>query len=284
MASLYEIKISAIDHARKTAVLNLRTIHPDAMYFSNNLGFVIRLIHDAAAGDSAIAKSFDAHCLFDDNWLRDNAKGYIARCELNEVRSPDVVQIMNNGKESYWRGDTDHASATMTVHFASPLWMQHLNAGSVWRSTAYPSDVVFADREPVDPANEAPQFSDDHQNSGGWLSVKSETLKNAESSWPETIFIPIYTEKSYRRKSKLAGASLNKAALDALLFQTVFALGRDGFKNFGVLVPQQPDRYGVISFSKGGYAAAYYDTESLLTLGPAEFDMNDGTKAVKFST
>lgn len=282
MASLYNAKVKAIDAENKTVVLDVHTIHPDAMYFSNNLAFALRLIHDAALGDSPIAKSFDVYCLFDNNWLRDNTKGYISKCELNEVRAPEVAEILNNGIGSYWRGETDHASATITVHFTSLLWMKHLNPKSNWKSTAYPADVDFIDRAPIDPSKEISDFSDDYANSGGWLSVKSETLRQAESFWPEEMFIPIYTEKSYRRINKLAGADLNKPTLDALLYKTVFSLGRDGCKNFGVLVPADEERYGIISFCKGGRSAAYYKIQDLLTLGASEFNINDSTKAVRF--
>lgn len=282
MASLYNVKVKSIDVENKIVVLNLETIHPDAMYFSNNLAFALRLIHNAALGDSPIAKNFDVYCLFDKNWLKDNTKGYISKCELNEVRSPEVAEIMNNGQESYWRGESNHASATMTIHFTSHLWMKHLNPKSNWQSTAYPADVDFIDRTPVDPSEDSPDFSDDYLNSGGWILAKSFTLNGSESFWPEEVFIPIYTEKSYRRINKLAGADLNKSTLDALLYKTVFSLGRNGSKNFGILVPSYENRYGIVSFSKGGHSGAYYEIQDLLTLGASEFNINDSTKAIRF--
>ncbi|MFC3157974.1 hypothetical protein SAMN05443633_104317 [Chryseobacterium arachidis] len=282
MASLYNAKVKSIDAENKIVVLDLDTIHPDAMYFSNNLAFALRLIHDAALGDSPIAKSFDAYCLFDKNWLKDNTKGYISKCELDEVRAPEVTEIMNDGKESYWRGETSHAHATMTIHFTSHWWMKHLNPKSNWKCTAYPADVDFIDRAPIDPSHEGSDFSEDYKNSGGWVLVKSDTLRGAESFWTEEMFIPIYTEKSYRRINKLSGADLNKSTLDALLYKTVFSLGRNGFKNFGVFVPADENRYGIISFSKGGYSGAYYEIADLLTLGASEFNINDSTKAVRF--
>ncbi len=283
MAQLYEVKVKAIDFDAKTAVINVETIHPDALFFSDNLAFALRLVYDAAQGDSPIARNFDANCLFDDDWIGKNAKGYITKCELNEVRSSDDPKIKTSGNESYWFGENGHASATMTITFASGLWMKHLNAKSVWRSTAYPADVDFADREPIDPANDKPDFSSDYANSGGWLLVKSAELKESEKSWPNEIFVPIYTEKSYRRATKLAGADLNKQALDDLLFQTVFSLDRNGFKNFGILTPQSDDRYSVISYSKGGYSWSSFGIQDLLTFGPAEFNTNDDAKAERFS-
>ncbi|MFC5875861.1 hypothetical protein ACFP3I_25310 [Chryseobacterium arachidis] len=75
---------------------------------------------------------------------------------------------------------------------------------------------------------------------------------------------------------------MNKSTLDALLYKTVFSLGRNGFKNFGVFVPADENRYGIISFSKGGYSGAYYEIADLLTLGASEFNINDSTKAVRF--
>lgn len=282
MAYLYDVKVKSIDVANKIAILDIDTIHPDAMYFSNNLAFAIRLIRDAALGDSPIAKSFDMNCLFDNNWLKENVRGYITKCELNAVRSSGDTEIKNNGKEAYWRGETDNASATLTVHFASSLWMQHLNTKSNWRSSAYPAAVEFVDRAPIDPSNEMSDFSDDYVNSGGWILVKSETLKNTDSLWPKEVFIPIYTEKSYRRSTKLSGADLNKSTLEELLFKTVFALGRNGIKTFGILVPRGDDYYSVISFSNGGYSESGYKIPDLLTLGASEFNVNDSAKAVRF--
>ncbi|WP_347067627.1 hypothetical protein [Flavobacterium sp. WV_118_3] len=67
MAYLYDVKVKSIDVANKIAILDIDTIHPDAMYFSNNLAFAIRLIRDAALGasefnvnDSAKAVRFGA--------------------------------------------------------------------------------------------------------------------------------------------------------------------------------------------------------------------------------
>ncbi|RZJ70299.1 hypothetical protein [Flavobacterium sp.] len=282
MASLYQVKVKAIDIENKSVLLTIDSIHPDAMYFTDNLAFALRLLHDSATGDSPIAKSFDAHCLFDDNWLTQNTKGYISKSELREVKTPEIETIKTDGKESFWFGETDEASATLFVQFTSNLWLRHLSAGSSWKSTAYPSEVDFLDRAPIDPSTDTSAFSDDYGNSGGWISVKSHTLKPSESSWPDEVFIPIYTEKSYRRISKISGAELTKAKFDELLFKTVFALDRNGFKSFGILVPKD-GRYGILGFSKGGYSGSYFDPADVLTFGAAEFNANDTSKAVKFA-
>ncbi|MFC5875860.1 hypothetical protein ACFP3I_25305 [Chryseobacterium arachidis] len=190
MASLYNAKVKSIDAENKIVVLDLDTIHPDAMYFSNNLAFALRLIHDAALGDSPIAKSFDAYCLFDKNWLKDNTKGYISKCELDEVRAPEVTEIMNDGKESYWRGENKPRPCYNDDSFYKSLVDETPESKVELEMYSLSCRRGFYRSCSIDPSHEGSDFSEDYKNSGGWVLVKSDTLRGAESFWTEEMFYP----------------------------------------------------------------------------------------------
>jgi len=281
MALLYNVKIKTLDLEDKSIVVNIDSIHPDAMYFSNNLAFAIRLIHDAAIGTSPIAKSIDLGSLSNEQWMKQKVKGYISSCELIEVRTPGIAEIKNDGKDSYWYGETDQASATIVIHFTDQIWMQHLSANSNWKSTAYPMEGDFMECAPIGlPSENDSSFSDNYAASGGWITVKSEILDDYNTSWPMLVYIPKYTEKSYRRVNKSAQKDLTQSIMNELLFKTVFVLTKAGFKCFGILVPID-DTYRVVTLSTGGCSFAGFGLSDILTIGTSEFNIDDDTKVIK---
>lgn len=282
MASLYNVKIKSIDTENKSVTLNIETIHPDAMYFSNNLGFAIRLIYDSATGNSAIAKKIDTASLFSKDWMKQNVKGFISGCELIEIKTSGNPQIKTKGSDSYWYDEeAKNASAAIIIHFTNAAWFEHLSNNSIWKSTAYPADVDFIACPVVNPSSVGDLFSDDYENSDGWELVNAETLPNYISSWPKTIHIPKYSEKSYTRTNKLSGKDITPEIINSFLFKTVFVLTRSGFKTFGLLVPQK-ERFGVLRITTTVHSAAFFEIQDILTIGLSEFDLSDSAKATVF--
>lgn len=282
MASLYNVKIRSIDVENKSITVNIEAIHPDAMYFSTNLGFAIRLIHDSATGNSAIAKKIDTASLFSKDWMKQNVKGFISGCELIEIKTSGNPEIKNNGSDSYWFDEeAKNASATLRIQFTNTDWFGHLSNNSMWKSTAYPADVDFIACPAVYPSSAGGLFSDDYDNSGGWELVNAETLPNYISSWPKNIHIPKYSEKSYNRTNKLSGNDITSEIINSWLFKTVFVLRRNGFKTFGLLVPQK-EQFGVLSINTTGHSSSFFEIQDILTIGLSEFDLSDSSKATVF--
>lgn len=282
MASLYNVKIRSIDVENKSITVNIEAIHPDAMYFSTNLGFAIRLIHDSATGNSAIAKKIDTASLFSKDWMKQNVKGFISGCELIEIKTSGNPEIKNNGSDSYWSDEeAKNASATLRIQFTNTAWFEHLSNNSMWKSTAYPADVDFIACPAVHPSSAGGLFSDDYDNSGGWELVNAETLPNYIISWPKNIHIPKYSEKSYNRINKLSGNDITSEIINSWLFKTVFVLRRNGFKTFGLLVPQK-EQFGVLSINTTGHSSSFFEIQDILTIGLSEFDLSDSSKATVF--
>lgn len=268
-------------------MLNVEAIHPDAMYFSDNLGFAIRLIHDSATGSSAIAKKIDTNSLFNKQWMSQYVKGFISGCKLIEVQTSGNPEIKNNGGDSSWYDDeAEDATATLQIQFTNAAWFEHLSNKSTWKSTAYPAeaDVNFMECPPVNPSSEDGEFSDDYKNSGGWVAIKPQIIPDYNeytNSWPEMVYIPKYSQKSYRRANKLTGTDLTPETMNALLYKTVFVLTRLGIKTFGILIPQE-ERYGILRITTTGRGTSFFNISDIFTIGLAEFNIADNTKAITF--
>lgn len=280
MAILYKVSVQSIDLENKTIALELDAVHPDAMYFSDNIGFALRLLHDSAPIDSALAKIVDQGTLRNEEWLKNNAKGIIAQCELMEVRAPEVVPTKNNGKYAYWQGETKQSSASLKITATDKTWIAHLTNQSAWGSTAYDTEVDYQAREPI--ASTSEEFSSDLINSGGWIAIESNTIDGYSAEWPKHIYVPRYSQKSYRRADKISHKDLTRDLMSAMLFKTVFTLDRNGTKSFGILIPAEA-RYGVLLLTSTGKRGNYFDLDHILAIGIAEFNTNDSLKAEVYS-
>ncbi|RZJ74389.1 MAG: hypothetical protein EOO45_08670 [Flavobacterium sp.] len=281
MASLYQVKVISINQEDKSLTLDINSFHPDALYFSDNLGFAMRLLHDSATGTSALGKAIDPACLFNKYWLAQNVKGFISGCELMEVHSADDTEIKYNGKYHYWRAEAGQPGAKVRIKVTDSAWLSHLSANSQWKSSAYDAEVDYVSRETIAPKSEEGVFSQDYQNSGGWIAINPEVLDFDTKSWPKQVYLPKYSVKSYRRADKMTQNDLSPAVIGQLLFKTVFVLTRSGNKAFGLFFPVD-GKFGVMQFLNTGRSGAFFELSEIVTFGVAEFNVNDDTKVIVF--
>ncbi|WP_420571585.1 hypothetical protein [Kordia sp.] len=277
MAILYKVKVDTISIETKTLIVQIESFHPDAMNFSENLGFAMKILYDSAKSKSTLSKFIDHECTMSETWMQNNVKGFISNCKLIEVRTPEIEELMDNGSYLYWFGETNQANAKISITVTNTAWIEHLSIASNWGSTAYDTVVDYKDREPINPVIDANSFSVDYKNSGGWIPVNGQSIKEYSSSWP-VLYMPKYSEKSYRRIRKISYKNLTPKIIEELLFKTVFILERTGNKYFGTLVPYG-ENFGMLYLKSDQEADFYLKYKAdIVTIGIAEFNTNDPAK------
>jgi len=273
MALLYNVKIKNLDRQTKSIIVIIESIHPDALYFSDNLGFAIRLLHDSALGDSPLANAIDDASLFNQDWMQNNVRAFIESCKLLEIIKPSGAAIQHNGSYSFWRGEVSQASAVMQINFTSKKWFDHLNLFSNWKSTAYDLEVDYKPFENIG-NNMSESFSMDYQNSGGWIMMPTEKFPNYTADLPTQVYLPKYSLKSYRKANKIVAKDINSDLISNLLFKTVYILKQNKEQAFGILLPYE-DKFWVMNLRKNGHSGAFFTISELITISEAEFNQND---------
>lgn len=280
MAILYQVSVVSINAKKNTLELLIQSAHPDAMYFSENLGFAIRLLRDSATGSAPIAKAIDNNCLWDEAWMKNNVTGFITECKLLEVRAPEPVVLKHNGAYAYWSGEVKQSSAILSITLTHSAWFAHLSLNASWGSTAYDTEVDYISCKPIAPDIADKGFSQDYSQSGGWVAMNAKTLDGYLKTWPEEIYIHHYSQKSYNRATKISHKELSFELMNELLFKTVFILTRIGTKSFGTLVTHE-NGYGILTVSPSGkVSCGYVNMKEILTIGLAEFDLDDSAKVL----
>lgn len=273
MALLYNVKIKNLDIQTKSIIVIIESIHPDALYFSDNLGFAIRLLHDSALGDSPLANAIDDASLFSQDWMQNNVRAFIESCKLLEIIKPSGAAIQHNGSYSFWRGEVAQASVVMQINFTSEKWFDHLNLFSNWKSTAYDLEVDYKPFENI-ANNLSESFSMDYENSGGWIMMPTKKFPNYTADLPTQVYLPKYSLKSYRKANKIVAKDINSDLISNLLFKTVYILKQNREQAFGILLPYE-DKFWVMNLRKNGHSGAFFTISELFTISEAEFNQND---------
>ena len=273
MALLYNAKIKMLDKEKKSITVLIESIHPDALYFSDNLGFAMRLVHDSASGDSPLGKAVDYDCLLNKEWMLNNVKGIISSAKLLEIIHPKQATIVHKPDYSLWRGEVEQAIALLEINFTHDNWLSHLSPHSQWKSTAYDLEVdykAFDNNSLV--LDES--ISMDYKNSGGWLLIPSDNLLDNSINLPTQLYVPKYSAKSYIKATKFTVKDINSDLLAGLLYKTVYILTRNTNKAFGVLLPYE-DKFCVVNIKNSGYSRAFFTMPELFTICEAAFNQND---------
>jgi hypothetical protein len=273
MALLYNVKIKTFDREKKSITVIMENIHPDAIYFSDNLGFAIRLMYDSTLGDSNLAKAIDHNCLLNKDWMQNNVKAFISSSKLLQILIPNGAEIIQNGTYSFWRGDMKQAVALLEINFTSENWFHHLTIDSNWKSTAYDLQVDYKSFENSS-INTGESFSMDYENSGGWLLMPTKDFFDKNINIPSQVYVPKYSLKSYRKANKFSAKDINSDLMTNLLFKTVYILTRKTEKAFGVLLPYE-DKFCVINIRKNGSSRVFFTISELFTISESEFNQND---------
>lgn len=273
MAHLYNVKIKSLDRETKSITVLVESIHPDAIYFSDNLGFSIRLLYDSVLGNSLLSNSIDNACLFNKDWMQHNVRAFIESSQLLEIVNPSGEVIKYNGSYSFWTGEVKQASVLLQINCTNENWIKHLTPQSSWKSSAYDLEVDFKAIENKS-ENSEEAYSSDYENSGGWLLIPTTNFFPNTDNLPAQVYYPKFSIKSYRKANKFSANEIDFELMEKLLYKTVYILTRNRATQFGILLPYQ-DQFCVKNIRSNGHSNLFFKISEIFTINETEFNKND---------
>jgi hypothetical protein len=127
-SDLYDVRV--LSKEDRTASLDVRVVHPDAMDIPADPSFALMMIREGADDDDPIAREVAFEDTLDETWMTKFAKGFIHSVTVHEVQRTRASM-----------------RATMQVTVTSPAWVAHLTTGKTWASRAFELVRTYDDPE-----------------------------------------------------------------------------------------------------------------------------------------
>ncbi len=169
MAALWEVIVTDLNDSELS--LQVDQVHPDAGFFSREIPFALRMLHEpgwkfgASFNYEALGElneKIDRDQIQDEDWLKAKGAEFISKVEVRiEREAVDEEKLTERLKQqlgffgsleslseaersqlaghydAFWANPDQLPRAHYRVQATSPQWLNHLTVGQRWRSAAY---------------------------------------------------------------------------------------------------------------------------------------------------
>ena len=262
MSEMFSVSVTAVG---KTAKLAVVSVHPDSGPPTSEATFALQLIFDPimSSGYSAfkkykhleaspLAQVMDFDSYLDPNWVRANARAFIAKGKVTK--------------------------GVLEVWPTHPAWIEHLRKGMSWETAAY-SNGPGDDAAPLAPgdANEAVHSDDDD----GFRLAKPR-----DEELVEEVLLPKFGASRYIADPAITDRGEMLAAARELVSQPVVILPKRGPAKIGVIARlYEESAVYLYNESEGGYSGQSIDYDEIASIGRARLKTAaDASKAAAATT
>ncbi|MEN0049401.1 MAG: hypothetical protein AAF806_20240 [Bacteroidota bacterium] len=252
----YKVKILEINQAEISVKMHVKMFNPDAGRIYDSVGFGLHLLNNGKWGNSLISEEISFEDFLDAEWCQKYANGFVK----------SVTKVSKS---------SDPPTAILTVYCTDIAWLSHLSVGEEWESYAYEVARQYDICEPILYNPNMENYSDDFDESVGWMPVPSFLFAQNSYPLPNVVFLPKFTESSYFVKDTIRYTKENHHELLKLHGKYIKDLRS---KDAGILVcNEDAKRYEIHSISNDfrggnsyeeGFRVAFPEEVGLLELKP----------------